>query len=142
MHPTYEVYFREKGKMYDTRLGHDRQHLTNPFRAIVDAGLTVAGCSDSDVMPIDPILGIYAASNHPNVDSRISPYEALAMYTINGAISVFEEDTKGSLELGKDADFLVLSDNPLTVLPKQIKNIHVLKTFKKGKCLYDGDAHD
>lgn len=140
MHPTYEYFFREEGMMYDTRLGKKRALMTNPFRQIIDAGIKIAGCSDSDVMPIDPMLGVHSAVNHPNPDSRITPYEALEMYTINGAYGIFQEHMKGSLQIGKKADFVVLDQNPLTIDHSKIKDIKVCCTFKNGRCLFGGKA--
>jgi len=136
MHPTYEIYFRNKGETYDVRLGKERSLMTNPFREIFDCGIVVAGCSDSDVMRVDPLLGVYAAVNHPNPDSRITPFEALKMYTINGAYSVFEDSIKGSIEAGKIADLAILDDNPLTIDSRSIKDIEVLATMKKGEFIY------
>lgn len=52
-----------------------------------------------DVMRVDPLLGVYAAVNHPNPKSRITPFEALKMYTINGAYSVIEDDIIGIYDL-------------------------------------------
>lgn len=136
MHPTYEIYFRNKGETYDVRVGRERSLMTNPFREIFDCGIVVAGCSDSDVMRVDPLLGVYAAVNHPNPDSRITPFEALKMYTINGAYSVIEDDIKGSIEKGKIADLAILDNNPLTVDSKSIKDIEVLSTMKNGEFIY------
>ena len=138
MHPTYEYFFREDGMMYDTRLGKNRASMTNPFRQIVDANIRIAGCSDSDIMPIDPLLGVHSAVNHPNPDSRITPYEALEMYTINGAYGIFQDHLKGSLQIGKKADFVILNQNPLTVDPSKIKDIKVCSTYKNGRCLFGG----
>lgn len=142
MHPAYEYFFREEDNMYDTRLGIKRALHTNPFRSILDEGIVVAGCSDSDVLPLDPLLGIHAAVNHPNPQSRVSPYEALEMFTINGAFSIFQEKEKGSLKPGKKADFIVLSRNPLAIDPREIKDIKVLQTYKSGRLIYEGDRHD
>lgn len=142
MHPTYEFFFREEGKMYDTRLDKDRSSMTNPFRAIIDAGIKIAGCSDSDIMPIDPLLGVHSAVNHPNNKSRITPYEALEMFTINGAYGIFKEHSKGSLAPGKIADFIVLDGNPLEIDPTKIKDIQVLSTFKSGRLIYKDKCYD
>ncbi|WP_206460568.1 amidohydrolase [Anaerovorax sp. IOR16] len=136
MHPTYEYFFREKGMMYDTRLGEERAAMTNPFRQIFDAGIRVAGCSDSDIMPINPMLGIHSAVNHPNPKSRITVYEAIQMYTLNGAYAIFQDEEKGSLKAGKKADFIILEQNPLEVDPTTLKDITIHSTYKNGKCLF------
>ncbi|MGM0380009.1 MAG: amidohydrolase, partial [Bacillota bacterium] len=136
MHPTYEYFFREKNGMYMNRLGKSRALKTNPFRQIFDQNIKVAGGSDSNVMPIDPLLGIHAAVNHPNPNSRINTFEALKMYTVNGAFSNFEEDMKGTLEKNKLADLVVLNKNPLKVSKDKLKDIEILYTFKNGKIIY------
>jgi len=142
MHPAYELFSREENNMYDTRLGKTRALLTNPFRSILDEGIVVAGCTDSDVLPLNPLLGVHAAVNHPNPESRVSPYEALEMFTIHGAFSMFQEKEKGSLKAGKKADFIVLDRNPLTADPRTMKEIKVIKTYKNGRLIYEGDLHD
>lgn len=136
MHPTYELFFRGDGDMYDTRLGKQRSLRTNPFRKIMDSGIVVAGSSDSDIMPSDPILGVHAAVNHPNKASQITVYEALKMYTVNGAYASFEEKEKGTLERGKKADLIVLNQDIMTVLPEKIREVEVAMTFKNGQLLY------
>jgi predicted amidohydrolase YtcJ len=137
MQPTYEYFFREPNGMYEVRLGTERALQTDPFRKILDSGIIIAGGSDSDVMPIEPLLGIHAAVNHPNVASRITPYEALKMYTLNGAIGVFEENIKGTIEENKLADIVVLDSNPLHVNTNSIKDTKVVYTIKNGQILYN-----
>ncbi|MEA1975250.1 MAG: amidohydrolase, partial [Bacillota bacterium] len=137
MHPTYEYFFREDGGMYEKRLGKERALKTNPFRKIFDKKIIVTGGSDSDVMPIDPLLGIHAAVNHPNVNSRIEPYEALMMYTKNAAFGNFEEKSKGTIEEGKIADIVILSNNPLTINHNKLKDIEVLYTIKNGEIVFE-----
>lgn len=139
MHPTYEYFFREPNGMYINRLGHERAIKTNPFRQILDNNIVIAGGSDSHVMPINPLLGVHAAVNHPNTKSRVSPFEALKMFTINGAYGNFEEHIKGTIQIGKLADFVLLSDNPLTINHKSIKEINVIATIKNGKFIYTED---
>ncbi|KUO74221.1 MAG: hypothetical protein APF77_08655 [Clostridia bacterium BRH_c25] len=141
MQPTYEYFFREPEGMYEVRLGKERALQTNPFRKILDSGIVVAGGSDSDVMPIDPILGIHAAVNHPNAASRATPFEALKMYTVNAAIGVFEENSKGTIEKNKLADMVVLDNNPLQVRTDSIKDIKVVYTIKNGRILYDAHIY-
>ena len=69
-------------------------------------------------------------------DQRISPLEALKASTINAAYQYFEERTKGSLEVGKLADMVILSDNPLKVAPLKIRDIEVIETIKEGITIY------
>ena len=66
----------------------------------------------------------------------ISMEEALKTYTINGAHAAFEEKIKGSIEVGKLADLVILDKNPLDVSPETIKNIKVLETIIRGKTVF------
>lgn len=74
--------------------------------------------------------------NHPIKEQRIDVYEAIELFTINGAKIGFEEDLKGSIELGKLADFAVLSDDPYRVPREKIGNIKVEMTIVRGKVVY------
>ena len=69
-------------------------------------------------------------------EHRITPFEALRAITADAAWQNFEEDRKGTLEAGKLADMVVLSDDPLAVNPMKIKDIQVLKTIKEGESIY------
>ena len=62
--------------------------------------------------------------------------EAIKAMTIWPAYQHFEEDSKGTLEVGKLADFVILDKNPLTVDSSEIKNIRVLETIKQGRKVY------
>ena len=66
----------------------------------------------------------------------MSVMDAIKSITINAAYQYFEERTKGSLEPGKLADFVILDQNPLTVDPMKIKDIKVVETIKEGKTIY------
>ena len=69
-------------------------------------------------------------------NERVSPYNALRSITSWAAYQYFEEDTKGTLEKGKLADFVILDQNPLKIEPLQIKDIKVIQTIKEGNTVY------
>jgi adenine deaminase len=69
-------------------------------------------------------------------EHRTSPLVAIKSHTLWSAYQHFEEKSKGSLEVGKLADFVILESNPLTVDPMEIANIKVLETIKEGKTVY------
>jgi predicted amidohydrolase YtcJ len=70
-------------------------------------------------------------------NERVTPYQALRTVTANAAYEYFEEASKGSLEVGKTADLVILDRNPLKVEPKTIRDIRVLKTIKTGLSVYE-----
>jgi hypothetical protein len=65
--------------------------------------------------------------------------EALKTYTINGAYAAFEENIKGSIKVGKFADFVILDRNPLEVDKNEIKEIQILETIIRGKSVFKKD---
>ena len=82
-------------------------------------------------------MGIWAAVSRQSFpEEQISVEEALRMYTIDAAFASFDEDVKGSIEVGKLADLVVLSADPRSVLPDEIKEIEVEMTFVGGRMVY------
>lgn len=67
---------------------------------------------------------------------KITPYQALQAITINAAYQNFEETSKGTIEVGKNADFVILDANPLNVAPNKINKIQVFETIKDGKSIF------
>ena len=117
-------------------LGYDRWRRRHPYREILDAGLLVAGGSDADPRPMGPLIGLQALIAHPEAERRLSAYEALQLYTLNGARIAFQEAHKGTLTAGKRADIVVLADNPMTIEPNRIAEIPVEWTFVRGTPVY------
>jgi predicted amidohydrolase YtcJ len=120
--------------MYDVRLGVERAQQLNNIRSILDAGIRVA--FGSDCMPLDPIYGLYSVVIHPNPAIRVDVQDAIRCYTLESAYASFEEQEKGSLAPGKLADFVVLSDDLLSVAPEAIQKIQVLQTYIGGTCVF------
>jgi len=115
------------------------------IRSPMASGLVVAGSSDTPVVPLNPLAGIYAAVTRKTEagqdfqpEESVSPLQALAMYTVNAAYASFEEDIKGSITPGKLADMVVLSDDPTQVPPEQIKDIRVNMTIIGGEVIWEG----
>jgi predicted amidohydrolase YtcJ len=115
------------------RLGAARAGRRHPYRKIVDAGLLVAGSSDSDVTPIRPLAGIHTLVNQPEASRRLTVLEALTLFTVNGARLGGEDNLKGTIEPGKLADLVVLGGDPLTVDPGQIGSIPIDMTIVGGR---------
>lgn len=131
-------------------LGPERAARIDPLGAAVEEGLIFTLHSDLPVTPVDPLFSMHCAVNRRTREGivlgpgeRIFPMEALRAYTVHGAYSTFEEQTKGSIQMGKLADFVVLSENPLRVAPERIKEIKVLRTVLGGRTVYEvGDNRD
>ncbi len=131
------------GDSWISNLGYERACRTFPLRTMIDMGIPVAGNSDSPVCDGSPLLGMYAAVTRKTSSGRrlgtsegITVDEALHSYTTAGAYAGLEEDLYGTLSPGKLADFVVLSDDPTSVLPEQLKDIEVEMTFVGGARVY------
>jgi predicted amidohydrolase YtcJ len=122
---------------YYPTLGEERAWKADPVRTLMRPGLLVAGGSDSTVTPLGPLIGIHAAVNHSNPAERVSVQEGLELYTINAAHIAFQETDRGSLEVGKLGDFVVLAEDPFEVEPGHIKHISVEMTVIGGDIVYE-----
>jgi hypothetical protein len=143
MQPYHEA---DDGRWAEKRLGPERSKTSYAWRSLLDAKATLVFGSDWDVAPISPILGIAAAVTRATIDGkrpggwipeqRIRAEEALRAYTVSAAWAGFEEKEKGSLEIGKLADFVILSDDPLSVRPEALEKISVDATVVGGRVVY------
>jgi hypothetical protein len=119
------------------RVGVKRARWVYPFRSLIDQEVIVAGGSDYPVEPMDPLLGIWAAvARGAFPEEQLTVDEAVRLYTTNAAFASFEEDRKGSIERGKLADLVILSQDPHEVSPENIKDIDVEMTILGGKVVY------
>ena len=124
--------------------GLERASLTTPVRSYLDAGLPVSSGTDSPVVPFSPLWTLYHFVTRDTItggvlgaSQRVSRQDAIRMATINNAWLMFEEQTKGSLEPGKLADLIVLSENPLTCPEPRLKDAQVLLTMVGGKIVHE-----
>jgi hypothetical protein len=134
------------GRWIDQQLGPERARTSFPFRGLVDAGAVVtfgSGWLDRGT----PIDGMYAAVTRRTLDGmhprgwvpqqRITIEEALRAYTSAAAYASFEEDRKGTLTVGRLADFVVVDRDLLTVSPNDIPSVRVLMTAVGGEIVFD-----
>lgn len=119
-----------------------RVERNNPVRSAMDRGVFVA--LSSDILPIGPLVGLYAATTRKGMsgevygaEEAISMDEALVGYTRNGAFVTREEGIKGTLAPGMLADVVVLSGDPRTVDPEALMGLEVEMTIVGGRILYE-----
>ena len=131
------------GDTHVANRGRAQADFISPMKSARSLGLRPANHTDFNVAPLDQIFTIHTAVNRVSrsgqtigADERITPLEALEAITIDGARLYGEEAKKGSIEVGKLADLVILSGNPLTVAPTAIKEIKVLETIKEGRSIY------
>jgi len=142
MHPYHAI---DDGRWAAERLG-ERVRSSYAFRSILDAGGILTFGSDWPVAPLSPIQGMYAATTRRTTDGKnpegwlpsekISIEEALTAYTANNAFANFDEANLGSLEIGKYADFVVLSDSLIELAAEQLLIVEVEATVIGGEIVY------
>ena len=110
-----------------------REAKLNPLRDFVDRGIVISAGSDSPCTDPDPMLWIHNACNHPDAKQALTVKEALRMATYNGYWTSFDEKFRGSLELGKIADMVILAANPYTTPIDHLKDITVNELILGGK---------
>ncbi|MEI4828003.1 amidohydrolase [Bacillus sp. FJAT-53711] len=135
-------FFYEFGEGYIKDYGERVNHMY-PLRDFIDAGIIAAAASDSPVIMPNPLLGIHVAVNRLSssgqevgANQRVSILEAIKLFTWNGAYASFEETMKGSIEVGKLADLVVLDKPILNVPHEQIKDIQVELTMLDGEIVF------
>lgn len=131
------------GDVHLKNLGEGRGSRVSPCRSILDHGLVMNFHQDTPVTKPDMMHSVWTAVNRVTrggqvigEDQKISVYEALKAITIHAAYAYHEEDVKGTLEVGKRADLVILETNPLKADAMSLKDIRVVETVKAGKTLY------
>ncbi len=137
----------DDGRWAWKRLDEKRLKGTYAFRTLLDSGAVLAFGSDSPVAPLDPLFGIYAAVTRRTLDDKnpngwipeqkISVEETVRAFTWGSAYAEFQENVKGTLEVGKLADFVIISDDIFTIDPVKIKDAKVLVTVVDGRVVYE-----
>ena len=141
------IFLYGEGESYRAGLSLDKQEWAYPFRTWLENGIHVSFSSDCPATSgnelISPLLGIYVAlnrmtdsGNEVGPTQKIDVMSALKAYTLDSAYSTFEESSKGSIEEGKLADLVVLSEDPTIVNTHEIKDIKIVTTIVGGEIVY------
>ena len=122
----------------EKRIGKERCKYTYPFKSLVNNGVVLVSGSDCPVEETNVISGLHALVTRNNFvpEECLTIEEALKTYTINAAYAAFEEEIKGSIEVGKLANLVILDKNPLGVSKEEIQTIQVLETIIRGKIVF------
>jgi hypothetical protein len=142
-HCTSDMYWAEQ------RVGAERIKGAYAWRSLINAGAIIPGGSDFPVESANPLLGFYAAitrqdaKNFPDggwyPDQRMTRDEALKSFTTWAAFAAFEEHLRGSIEVGKLADIVVLSNDIMHCEPKDILETKVFSTIVGGEIAYESN---
>ena len=128
------------------RMGPDRLMGAYAWRRFLNTGVKFANGSDFPVEEPNPFYGFFAAVARQDQkgfpaggwipEQKLSRAETLHSFTLGGAFAAFEENGKGSLEVGKVADFLVLGSDVMTIPEMEIPKVKVRMTFLGGQTVY------
>ena len=128
------------------RLGPDRLVGAYAWKSLLDSGAVIVAGSDAPVEVGDPRIEFYAAVARRSLDGkadanwhleqRVSRQQALKMLTLAPAYAAFQEKERGSIEVGKAADFSVFSADIMTIPETEILKTHVTRTFIAGEQVY------
>lgn len=137
------IFLYEFGDGYMVNYGKERAYRMFAAKSFLDKGILAAGSSDCPITFSNPILNMHLACNRTtqkgqviNAEECIGVMDALRMFTYNGAYASFEEEIKGTLEEGKLADLVVLSEDLTKVEPQNLKDVVVDMTYIDGEKVY------
>ena len=129
------------------RLGLERINNAYAWRDLIDQGLIIAGGTDAPVEIGDPRIEFYAAITRKDIDGfhaegwnlnqRLTRLEALKMFTIWPAIASFEDEIKGTIEVGKLADFTIFDKDIMTIPEQEILSVKNIYTIVGGRVVYE-----
>ncbi len=122
------------------RLGVERARRVDMWKTLLDNGAVLAWGTDWPVSPLNPTFNLYQLATRYYEEERLTMAEAIKYYTYGPAYASFEEDIKGTLEVGKLADMVVLSQDLFTIQPRDITKTEVLYTILGGKIVYENSS--
>ena len=131
------------GDWHRRSFGEERGNNVSPVRWAIDRGVHFTVHNDASIVPPDIMRLVSITVNRTTRSGHVlGPHqratiqEALHAVTLGAAYQYFEEDTKGSITVGKQADLVILETNPLTTDPAQLEDIQILETFSRGRSVH------
>lgn len=131
------------GDWHRRSFGEERASNISPVRWAIDRGVNFTVHNDAPVVPPDIMRLVSITVNRKTrsdhtlgPDQRATVMEALNAVTLGAAYQYFEEDIKGSITVGKQADLVILEQNPLTTDPAELEHIQILETFARGRSVF------
>jgi predicted amidohydrolase YtcJ len=141
---TQPAFIESFGDGWRSVFGEDALGTVMPLKSALGLGMRVICNTDFPCSPINPFLMVKSAVLRKtrggvvlDPSEAISVGEALRLVTVNPAWSGFEEHSRGSLELGKLADLVVISDDPYVVPPEELDQIKIDQTIVGGEVVYE-----
>jgi len=139
-HATSDMYWAGE------RLGPQRLAGAYAWKSLLESGAVLAFGSDFPVEEVNPMLGIHAAVTRQDAagwpkggwlpQQRLARVDAVRAFTLDAAFAAFMEQTVGSIEVGKRADFIVLNRDPMTVPAADFRGLQVLQTWVDGQRVF------
>jgi len=130
----------------DSVFGEDRAMRISPTKSTLNRNMPFTVHNDAPVVPPDMIRLLWSTTNRNTrsgkvlgKEQKISTYAALEAMTINAAYQHFEDNIKGSIEVGKLADLVVLSEDPLSIETKDLLKLKVIATYSHGKEIFNAE---
>ncbi|MBM4218228.1 MAG: amidohydrolase [Gammaproteobacteria bacterium] len=127
----------------DETLGTGRAERINPTRSGIERGVPYTLHTDTPVVPANMPLTLWSATTRRTrsgdilgPQQRLTALEALQGLTVNGAMQYSEQDRKGTIEVGKQADFVILSQDPLSLTGEQLRDLVIEETVSRGQSVY------
>ncbi len=133
MQIAFDNWKQEPPEYTESILGPERNARLNPVRSFMEEGCVVSFGSDAPCTDPDPIVWLYKAVNHSNPAESVTVQQALRMCTYNGYYTTFDEKERGSLEVGKVADMVILSDDPYKMPKEKLCDLKVEKLILGGE---------
>jgi hypothetical protein len=134
MQPQFDLLWGGEGQMYDVRLGRARMRSMNALGRIERAGAVLCGGDDSPVCNLSPLEGMQSCVEHHEPQERLTPQQAVTMYTYNAAKLAHAEQRTGLLAPGYSADLVLLDRDPLD--GAAFTDCSVLSTWSDGEPVY------